>query len=100
KLHLDFMLKLVFSCLMDADRTDTRCFEEATDVTVSDYASVFEEGYNNLVDQVGEWEETDKPINMLRHEMSERCDRRADDSSSILSLSIPTGVWKNFASLP
>src|SRR5699024_984082 len=53
-IHLNYMQKLVFSCLIDADRTDTRCFEEATDVTVSDYASVFEEGYNNLMDQVGE----------------------------------------------
>src|SRR5699024_4655782 len=51
-IHLSYMQKLVFSCLIDADRTDTRCFEEATDVTVSDYASVFEEGYNNLMDQV------------------------------------------------
>src|SRR5699024_9393824 len=69
-IHLNYMQKLVFSCLIDADRTDTRCFEEATEVTISDYSAVFEEGYRNLTHQVNEWGHAIHPINMLRNEMS------------------------------
>src|SRR5690625_473688 len=98
-IHLNYMQKILFSCLIDADRTDTRCFEEATEVTISNYAAVFEEGYRNLMRQVNEWEEAVQPINMLRNEMSESCDIRANEPSSIMTLSIPTGGGKTFASL-
>lgn len=98
-IHLNYMQKLVFSCLIDADRTDTRCFEEATEVTVSDHSGVFEEGYSNLMDQVNEWGAAVHPINKLRNNMSESCDRKADEASSIMTLSIPTGGGKTFASL-
>lgn len=98
-IHLNYMQKLVFSCLIDADRTDTRCFEEGTEVTISDHSAVFEEGYRNLMHQVNEWEEAVEPINKLRNKMSESCDIRADELSSIMTLSIPTGGGKTFASL-
>ncbi len=98
-IHLNYMQKLVFSCLIDADRTDTRCFEDDTEVTVSDHSGVFEEGYSNLMDQVNEWGTAVYPINKLRNSMSESCDRKADEASSIITLSIPTGGGKTFASL-
>lgn len=98
-IHLNYMQKLVFSCLIDADRTDTRCFEEDTEVNISDHSAVFEVGYSNLMNQVNEWGTSDHPINKLRNEMSEGCDMRANEPSAILTLSIPTGGGKTFASL-
>lgn len=97
------VMKYVFSCLIDADRTDSRRFDEGdtTELHQSNQ-SFFRESYNYLMNQVEEWAaspDTAKPINQLRAEMSERCDLLAEEPSSIYQLSIPTGGGKTLASL-
>lgn len=96
---LSLMQKLVFSCLIDADRTNTRCFEEAESVPDSNFQSLFKEGYENLMKTVIRFRKSEKPINQLRNEMSAECDIVALECSAIRTLSIPTGGGKTFASL-
>ena len=99
-IYLNLMQKLVFSCLVDADRTNTRRFEENDESNLSKDKSVFRDGYNELMAQVSEWEQHQvTPINQLRNELSEKCDQFADEPSSIYTLTIPTGGGKTFASL-
>lgn len=101
-IYFNLMHKLVFSCLIDADRTNTRCFEENEDIhtPTSDNLQVFEKGYRELMNQVGKWEQyKTTPINQLRNEMSKKCDISAEKESSIYTLSVPTGGGKTFASL-
>ena len=98
-IYFSYFQKLVFSCLIDADRTNTRCFEENTSATVADYTNVFLEGYQHLMKQVEKWKENKEPINQLRTLMSENCDSLAMQPSAIYTLSIPTGGGKTFASL-
>ncbi|TFJ91949.1 CRISPR-associated helicase Cas3' [Lentibacillus salicampi] len=100
--YLNLMQKLVFSCLVDADRTNTRCFEENEEYNnnVSKSETVFKNGYNELMAQVTEWEQQQvTPINQLRNELSGKCDQFAGKSSAIYTLTIPTGGGKTFASL-
>ncbi|MBP1971649.1 CRISPR-associated endonuclease/helicase Cas3 [Virgibacillus natechei] len=98
--YLNLMQKLVFSCLIDADRTNTRCFEENEEYPISDNESVFDKGYKHLMETVADWQQGDvTPINKLRNEMSEKCDQFASESSAIYTLTIPTGGGKTFASL-
>lgn len=98
--YLTLMQKLVFSCLIDADRTNTRCFEENEVVSSFNNESVFKEGYQHLMKTISSWKkEAIHPINELRHEMSEECDQFASNPSSIYTLSIPTGGGKTYASL-
>lgn len=97
--HLSLMQKLVFSCLIDADRTNTRCFEENTTIASVENISVFQKGYDSLMEVVSEWQQSEKPLNQLRNEMSAECDAAADQPSAIYTLSIPTGGGKTFASL-
>lgn len=100
---LSIALKYVFSCLIDADRTDSRRFDENDMTSLDiDYTNFFASSYQHLMNRLDEWkkkESATKPINQLRREMSERCDKLASDDSAIFQLSIPTGGGKTLASL-
>ncbi|MEK3936855.1 CRISPR-associated helicase Cas3' [Sporosarcina sp. FSL W7-1349] len=96
-------MKYIFSCLIDADRTDSRRFDEGDTLPVhTSNQAFFIESYKHLTNQLEEWEtgpKASKPINRLRAEMSKRCDDLAEEPSFIYQLSIPTGGGKTFASL-
>ncbi|NEZ45442.1 CRISPR-associated helicase Cas3' [Paenibacillus alvei] len=103
ELKLMFLTKFVFSALIDADRTNTRCFEanvhEEPKVNV---ANLFEDYYAKLMEKLcsfAEHEDANKPINRLRSEMSAQCEQFAAKPSGIYTLSIPTGGGKTLASL-
>ncbi len=97
------LVKYVFSCLIDADRTDARQFEEdQTDPWVSNHHGFFERGYRNLMAELKRYESTPEskvPINQLRREMSQQCEMFAERPPGIYTLSIPTGGGKTLASL-
>ncbi|WP_159886414.1 CRISPR-associated helicase Cas3' [Paenibacillus puerhi] len=96
-------LKYVFSCLIDADRTNTREFEEneKSDPTL-DRLAFFKRCYATLMHAMQELEtvpDAGNPINKLRREMSRQCDEFALRPSGMYTLSIPTGGGKTLASL-
>ncbi|MDU7474713.1 MAG: CRISPR-associated endonuclease Cas3'' [Paenibacillus macerans] len=72
------LLKYIFSCLIDADRTNTRRFDENEEPEKSlNRQAFFDRSYNSLLGKLHELEQgTDShhPINRLRREMSQRCD--------------------------
>ncbi|GAF19480.1 LOW QUALITY PROTEIN: CRISPR-associated helicase Cas3 [Bacillus sp. JCM 19046] len=98
-----FLSKFIFSCVLDADRTNTRDFEAGITSTVpTGNSAKFEKYYHVLIDYLKtlkEKPESKHPINVLRAEMSEQCDRYAEKPSGVYTLSIPTGGGKTLASL-
>lgn len=98
-----FLTKFIFSCLVDADRTDTRQFEEKRkEVQDSQFGSLFASYYQKLMNKLISFKKGKKgneQINKLRQELSEQCDSFADKPSGIYTLSIPTGGGKTLASL-
>ncbi|MGG1880686.1 CRISPR-associated helicase Cas3' [Paenibacillus cisolokensis] len=99
-----FVTKYIFSCLIDADRTDTRCFEEQVEVEEStEHLLLFDTYYRRLMDHLSALKEksnASERINVLRAQMSEQCDVfAAERPSGIYTLSIPTGGGKTLASL-
>lgn len=98
-IYLTLMQKLVFSCLIDADRTNTRCFEENSIEPIVDNGKVFDKGYDHLMETITEWQRNSEGINALRNKMSESCDEIADLPSAIYTLTVPTGGGKTYASL-
>ncbi|MDV6378277.1 CRISPR-associated helicase Cas3' [Sporosarcina sp. GW1-11] len=98
-IYLTLMQKLVFSCLIDADRTNTRCFEENSSESSMSNREVFEKGYEHLMETVTEWQKNRERINVLRNDMSESCDKMAELPSAIYTLTVPTGGGKTYASL-
>ncbi|MNC09385.1 helicase Cas3 [compost metagenome] len=95
--------KYLFSCLLDADRSDTRQFEEGKkEPWEKDNRWFFTQSYERVMQKLvrmNEGSEADKPINRLRREMSHQCEEFAARPSGIYTLSIPTGGGKTLASL-
>lgn len=101
--QLMFLTKFVFSALIDADRTNTRLFEEnMTNNSVKNHQELFDTYYQRLMTKINSFiqqQNANTPINLLRTEMSDQCDRFAENPSGIYTLSIPTGGGKTLASL-
>lgn len=102
-IYFSLIMKYVFSCLIDADRTDARRFEENDYSGVHhSYHSFFTESYDRLIHHLKQIEQqanASTVINQLRRQMSKQCDQHAEKDSSIYQLSIPTGGGKTLASL-
>lgn len=100
---LMFLTKFIFSALIDADRTNTRLFEENKSVEVTIQPdNLFEQYYEQLMAKIHSFsrqENAKSPINFLRSKMSDQCDAFAEKPSGIYTLSIPTGGGKTLASL-
>ncbi|MGN7360356.1 CRISPR-associated helicase Cas3' [Paenibacillus sp. SAF-054] len=99
-----FLTKFVFSALIDADRTNTRKFEEneRPDEELENTHQLFCTYYHRLLNELNTFVKpgnVQTPIQRLRSQMSEQCDRFADKPSGIYTLSIPTGGGKTLASL-
>lgn len=100
---MSFIVKYIFSCLIDADRTNTRMFEETEgNEEEIDRKQFFEESYAALMERITYYsnaDDADHPINVLRSEMSVQCEEFATRPSGTYTLSIPTGGGKTLASL-
>lgn len=101
--QLMFLTKCIFSILIDADRTNTRLFEEDKLYELTNnYEALFSVYYEKLMNKINSFKDGNSvvsPINLLRAEMSNRCDQFAERPSGIYTLSIPTGGGKTLASL-
>lgn len=101
--QLMFLTKFIFSALIDADRTDTRLFEEKkSGDSVHLQEELFEIYYKRLMKKINSFKEkkdANSEINRLRAEMSKQCDIFAEQPPGIYTLSIPTGGGKTLASL-
>ncbi|BCJ87096.1 CRISPR-associated helicase Cas3' [Effusibacillus dendaii] len=100
---LMFLTKFIFSALIDADRTNTRLFEENKTVEPEpSRKELFDAYYEKLMEKIDSYQVQDAAktqINALRREMSDQCGRFAEKPSGIYTLSIPTGGGKTLASL-
>jgi len=99
-----FITKYVFSALIDADRTNTRIFEENVEKREQkeNHIDLFGLYYDRLMKKINSFQtskDSSHPINRLRNKMSEQCDEFAERPSGIYTLSIPTGGGKTLASL-
>lgn len=97
-------LKYLFSCLIDADRTETRLFDEDEQPEdAPDTDAFFARTYQSLLAKLESFEQdpnAGRPINRLRSEMSLQCETFATERpSGVYTLSIPTGGGKTLASL-
>ncbi|MCI0184579.1 CRISPR-associated helicase Cas3' [Sulfoacidibacillus ferrooxidans] len=102
-IEISLFIKYIFSCLIDADRSNTRSFEENEQIKeVYDRHLFFKNSYDALMEKITSYSKADDaqhPINILRSKMSRQCDEFAVRPSGIYTLSIPTGGGKTLASL-
>lgn len=96
---LSFFIRMVFSCLVDADFLDTERFMDTE-------KSESRKGYlplnilkEKLDSHLGKLGDRKKNINIIRNRILQNCLIAADNKKGCFSLTVPTGGGKTFSSL-
>lgn len=98
--ELHFWLRMLFSCLVDADFLDTECFMDAGK---GDLRRGFAEiaALRTACDDymASSFAKPDTDVKRLREEIRQACLAHAAEAPGLFSLSVPTGGGKTLASL-
>jgi len=98
--QLGLLLRLLFSCLIDADRTNTANFEKPA--TAAHRQNQAYETWEKLLERLDRHlsrMNTDGPVNSIRRQVSDECFRAADRLGGIYTLTVPTGGGKTLSAL-
>ena len=98
--QVGLLLRLLFSCLIDADRTNTANFEEpAAAVHRQNLAYGTWESLVERLDRHLSQMNTDGFVNGIRRRVSDECFRAADRLGGVYTLTVPTGGGKTLSAL-
>lgn len=104
--RVEFWLRFLFSCLIDADRLDTERFchptksalREPTTATIEELSRLLEAHLSLKVAALAP-EARDSPVNKTRREIAEACLRAAALPRGTFALTVPTGGGKTLAGM-
>lgn len=96
--HLHHVIRMLFSCLVDADFLDTEQFMQpeksiarSNDIQLTDLLPKLESFLSSL--------KADTPVNKIRKKIQNCCRAAADKPKGVYSLTVPTGGGKTLSSL-
>lgn len=101
ELSLSIWIRMLFSCLVDADCLDAESF-------INPEKANLRVGYPMLTDLIPLFEEymtrktaesSNTRVNRIRSEVLQACRNRADDSPGLFTLTVPTGGGKTLSSM-
>lgn len=95
---ISFLIRMLFSCLVDADFLDTEEFMSDGAVKRGGYASV-DELHVKLESSLIKFTDPKTEINRKRCEILKNCLRAAKNPKGLYSLTVPTGGGKTISSL-
>lgn len=108
KVAADLFLRLIFSCLIDADRLDTEKFvnpeqyqrreTRANAVTIEQLWEVFERKQKSFVSG-SSFKESISQVNLVRAEVYDKCIESARSAPGVFRLCVPTGGGKTRSGL-
>lgn len=101
EMEISFWIRMLYSCLVDADFLDTETFMDPSKSAlrhgfkeIEDLAILFEKHYKNLEAYAPE-----TIINRLRKEIKEKCIKNASLKQGVFTLTVPTGGGKTLSSM-
>ncbi len=93
-----FFVRMLFSCLVDADYLDTEAFMSPDKERFSGHASM-EELFELFKQYVGKWGNPKSDLNRIRSNILHSCLEQGRNQCGCYSLTVPTGGGKTTASL-
>ena len=94
------LTRFLFSCLIDADRTDTADFENPENAELRQHSRYPAWGeFITVLEQRLEQFETRNHVDEIRHDVSLSCKQFGEREQGIYTLTVPTGGGKTLASL-
>lgn len=94
------LCRMLFSCLVDADRLDTekfmnpgKCQLRGSSVSMYELKQLLDKYRNSLAHTI------DSPLNQIRSKIQRICDSKGNLAPGIFSLTVPTGGGKTLASM-
>lgn len=99
--QLQFFIRMLFSCLVDADFIDTKAFMEQNNNSLIDNYPKLPEMQNKLMEALEKLssEASYTFVNKCRKEILQQCISSADKTPGLFSLTVPTGGGKTLSSL-
>lgn len=95
---ISFFIRMLFSCLVDADRLNTEKFGDINRAEQREnYPSLKE--LNEKLEEYLKTFKTDSEINIIRNEVLEKCKSAAKNSTGFYQLTVPTGGGKTLSSM-
>lgn len=100
KLSLEVLTRMILSCVVDADRTDTEAHLDHHKSSVRKRAVLnLQELDTRLDSRLAAFDKEATPLNRLRHEMYERAIQSVTRKPGFFRLTMPTGGGKTLTSL-
>ncbi|MGL4381909.1 MAG: CRISPR-associated helicase Cas3' [Vibrio sp.] len=96
--YLGMFTKMLFSCLIDADRIDSADFDQPSNKPERFKQPDWTSACDKIESFIAQFEPVN-PIDHIRAEISDNCFNRAQGETGIYSLTVPTGGGKTYASL-
>lgn len=102
-LEISIWIRMLFSCLVDADFLDTELYMEPGKATLrkskgTDIIDTLNKYFDAWIKQF-QASKLDTPVNRIRKNILEQCLTAASDKPGIFSLTVPTGGGKTISSL-
>ena len=96
---LSFWIRMLYSCLVDADFLDTEAFMDAKRASLRDFGVPLEDLAPAFFSHLDAKQSSaaDTPVNRLRAEIRAACERTAALPPGLFSLSVPTGGGKTLS---
>lgn len=95
------LIRVLYSCLVDADYLDTEYFMDQASANERKYKSELIDLLPKLTNYLNElkFRSIDTPVNNIRNAVQEACSNAAEYSPGFYSLTVPTGGGKTISSL-
>lgn len=95
---LSFYIRMLYSCLVDADFLNTEAFMKDNKVQRG-YDLHLKSLLDELNKKIRSFEKATNPINTKRNEILNSCISKAENQRGLFSLTVPTGGGKTFSSM-
>ena len=97
-IEASFYIRMLYSCLVDADFIDTESFMNGGSVERGKYETM-ESLHDKLEQYTSKWRNPTRELDKLRTEILSACEEAGEGERGVYTLTVPTGGGKTIASM-